>query len=186
MMKRSRSHSTTAEVCSADVEPLTILSYSIKKGIPSAFNLYYDLRTIKSGAWKLNNYDTSSGKDPNISAIIFDNDSTTKLYEEIRHDIASTAHVQKVAIACKSGRHRSVAFVEKLGMYFQKTRKCSIIHLDLDSEILGFERTGSYQCCICNKSTSTASDMNIHLKGKKHSKKVAKQYKKRRKERQDK
>ena len=169
---------------------LTLVSFSFAKsdgGIPVDFDLYYDLRDIKSTAWKIPGYHCKSGCDTSISSAVFQEESAILHYNQICTTLeTNTAKELQVAIGCKSGRHRSVAFVEKLAHEFQATRECAIYHIDLDvddADTETFVRCKQYHCSVCtNHTATTAIDMNLHLLGKKHAKRLAKQNKRRKRE----
>ena len=174
---------------------LTLVSFSFAKsdgGIPVDFDLYYDLRDIKSTAWKIPGYHCKSGCDTSISSAVFQEESAILHYNQICTALENNT-ANKVAIGCKSGRHRSVAFVEKLAHEFQATRECVIHHIDLgvddaDTETFVPVRCKQYHCSVCtnlNHTATTAIDMNLHLLGKKHAKRLAKQNKRRKREKKE-
>ena len=65
---------------------LTLVSFSFAKsdgGIPVDFDLYYDLRDIKSTAWKIPGYHCKSGCDTSISSAVFQEESAILHYNQI-------------------------------------------------------------------------------------------------------
>ncbi len=120
---------------------VNVVSFGFKYGIPPESNLVWDLRFLPNPFF-VDSLKELNGRHPAIQEYLFA-DSTvkdywsrltnflqfalTKFYQEGRFFVT-------IAIGCTGGKHRSVAFVEKLGT--QKWNNCSFLvrHRDLGKE----------------------------------------------------
>jgi len=171
-----------------------IYTFGHKNGIPQGFDLYFDLRDIKSTAWQIDGYHQHTGQLPVIRDLLFADADTRNIYNTMKADVLkqrkrrlqiskTSVSTQHVAIGCRSGRHRSVAFACQLAKDLAEKIEgedsclnCILKHLDLENNTAKTEkRGGGWHCTICAKhSASTACDMNKHLMGKKHAKRISK------------
>ena len=180
---------------------IVLCSFAHKVGVPVGLDLYFDVRGIQSDAYQIPGYKGKTGRDPALAAKLWEDPSAQEMYEN-----AKAATVQllssersrgqqgqkqrlmlRVGIGCKSGRHRSVAVVERMRDEFLNVCRARAEHLDaciddntnheLSVSNCNYPRSAAYTCPTCNIEVSTAYDMNVHLNGKKHRKRLAKRAK---------
>lgn len=118
-----------------------LVSFGFKYGIPQESNLVWDLRFLPN-PYFVDSLKEFDGRNVAIHDYLFAHDTVkdywnrlsdflyfalTKFYQEGRFFVT-------IAIGCTGGKHRSVAFVEKLGI--QKWNNCSFLirHRDLGKE----------------------------------------------------
>ena len=138
-MKRSATSASSSTTTSTPTTTSTttqsaIVSFAFSNGIPVNFDLYYDLRSLKTDAWKIDNYHELSGNDVSISTLIFEAEESRVMYEEMKNEVMLLLQRRqeerprnsllipktlRVAICCKSGRHRSVTFANLLHQKLQ-------------------------------------------------------------------
>ena len=162
MGKREREEDPTGTI--------TCISFAFQNGVPADCDLYADLRGLRNPAWQLDNYKTITGVSSDVQRLL-----SGRVGEEGN---------LRVGLGCKSGQHRSVAFVEKIredrSRFLQKN--FAAIHLEISGDqalaLPQLTRLKLFQCNLCAVSASTAIGMNEHLLSKKHAKKKAKVEKK--------
>ncbi|MBS1987655.1 RNase adapter RapZ [Candidatus Dependentiae bacterium] len=120
---------------------VNVVSFGFKYGIPPESNLVWDLRFLPNPFF-IDSLKDLNGRHPAIQEYLFADNTVndywarltdflqfalTKFYQEGRFFVT-------IAIGCTGGKHRSVAFVEKLGT--QKWNHCSFLvrHRDLGKE----------------------------------------------------
>jgi hypothetical protein len=185
-------------------------SFAHKVGVPLGFDLYFDVRGVQSDAYQVPGYAEKTGRDPALAAKLWQDESARQMFDDAKAaTVALLLEMRKkksnsddgcrllrVGIGCKSGRHRSVAMVERLRDELKGVCRSSVEHLDAMQRAVsvgnsgddtnhtadnksGYPRSTVYTCLVCKVDLSTANDMNIHLRGKRHQKRVAKQIKRR-------
>ena len=174
-MEKKRKRSGATEIA------LTLFSFAYKNGIPEGCLYYADLRALENPAWKIRDYKTKTGVDGDVKAFVFKSARAQKKYADILGSLKRLQEVAngalKVGIGCKSGQHRSVAFVEKLSAE-ASLNVTNVLHLE-QSKVQGIARLPTFRCACCGIKPKGCNEMNIHLLGKKHSKKQAKLRKRR-------
>lgn len=120
---------------------INLVSFGFKYGIPQESNLVWDVRFLPN-PYFIETLKDLDGRNPAIQDYLFSNvtakDYWNRLTDFLR--FALTKFYQEgrffatVSIGCTGGKHRSVAFVEKLGS--QKWDHCSFLirHRDLGKE----------------------------------------------------
>ena len=169
---------------------ITCISFAFQNGVPAECDLYADLRGLRNPAWQLDNYKTITGLSSDVQRFVFQSEQALEIYQKLKENIEFlSGRVGEegnlmVALGCKSGQHRSVAFVEKIrgdrSRFLQKS--FAAIHLEISGDQAlappQLTRLKLFQCNLCAVSASTAIGMNEHLLSKKHAKKKAKVEKK--------
>lgn len=118
-----------------------LVSFGFKYGVPAESNLVYDLRFLPN-PYFVAELRTLDGRSEQVKNYLFCKEDVNsywikledflkyvlqKYYEEGRFFV-------NIAIGCTGGKHRSVAFVEKLGKQQWKNIKFLIYHRDLGKE----------------------------------------------------
>ena len=128
--------------------PPVIVSFAFSNGIPVNFDLYYDLRSLKTDAWRIKNYHELSGNDVSVSTLIFEMEESRVMYKEMKDEVMlllqrRQGHPRnsflipktlRVAICCKSGRHRSVAFANLLHQKLQTIYKQGTVAGEMEAK----------------------------------------------------
>lgn len=120
---------------------VNVVSFGFKYGIPPESNLVWDLRFLPNPFF-VDSLKELNGRHPAIQEYLFA-DNTVRDYWARLADFLQFALAKfyqegrffvTIAIGCTGGKHRSVAFVEKLGT--QKWNHCSFLvrHRDLGKE----------------------------------------------------
>ena len=180
-----------------------LTSFSHKIGVPLGLDMYFDVRGIKTAAYKVIGYKDKTGVDEVLASKLWEDEGAQNVYETLKAEILSFLSnsklklqfkLQNIGIGCKSGQHRSVAIVERLcrelssesGLHVERThldafnRKISTL---ANSDNYNFCSTkhnrspSGYMCLICHVSPSTAIDMNVHLQSRRHRKRLQKKIK---------
>ena len=177
--KRKRSSDSNFE--------FTIYSFAYKNGIPQDCIYYADLRGLENSSWKVPGYKTKTGVDKEISEFVFSSKRSKEKYQEILTTLKEVKEFSKrkglrsagIGIGCKSGQHRSVAFVELLSAE-ASLNIVNIKHLE-QMEVQTVNRLSSFHCSICGVSPKGCNEINTHMLSKKHFKKKVKLSKRQRK-----
>ena len=123
------------------------ISFSHKTGVPLGLDAYFDLRrTVHSDAWKVPGYRQLDGREPSVAGHIFpdtseqmgDGDGTNmKIFRDAKAHVLDVVNRNvkgcvRVGFGCKNGRHRSVAFAERLATALKSDgMQSDAHHLDL-------------------------------------------------------
>ena len=120
---------------------VNLISFGFKYGVPAESNLVYDLRFLPNPYFqpKLRAF---SGKDKPVQNYLFEhdvvNDYWSRLKEFVEYSIKNFYKEGRffvnIAIGCTGGKHRSVAFVEKLSGQNWDHVKFLVRHRDLGRE----------------------------------------------------
>lgn len=120
---------------------VNLISFGFKFGIPTESNLICDLRFLPNPYFeaKLKILD---GRSEQIKEYLFKYDSVKEYWEKLKSFLHfSVQNFYKegrffvnIAIGCTGGKHRSVAFVEKLGAEDWENTRFLIHHRDLGKE----------------------------------------------------
>jgi RNase adapter protein RapZ len=120
---------------------VNLISFGFKFGVPAESNLVYDLRFLPNPYFEptIKAFD---GRNEAIQNYLFTNPVVNEYWEKLEDFLKYS--VQKfyqegrffvhVAIGCTGGKHRSVAFVEKLGKQKWDNVRFLIQHRDLGKE----------------------------------------------------
>lgn len=102
---------------------VSLISFGFKYGIPTESNYVFDVRSLPNPYFveSLRNY---AGTDAQINEFLFEKQAVREYWERlidfIRYAIAKSYEEGRcfinVAIGCTGGKHRSVAFIEKLAL----------------------------------------------------------------------
>ena len=102
---------------------VSLISFGFKYGIPTESNYVFDLRSLPN-PYFVDSLKAYSGTDACINAYLFEKQPVReywdKLIDFIRYAIAKSYEEGRcfinIAIGCTGGKHRSVAFVEKIAL----------------------------------------------------------------------
>ena len=118
-----------------------LVSFGFRYGIPRDADLVFDVRFIRNPHFdpKLKAYD---GTNKEVQKYVFVDENAKKYLQMIKEMLEFVLEgfqkegkfVATVAIGCTGGRHRSVAFVEKIAQDLQRKYKVIKIHRDKDKE----------------------------------------------------
>ena len=120
---------------------VNLISFGFKYGIPQESNLLYDLRFLPNPHFipALKNF---TGKNKKIAAFLFSQQAVKNYWKQL----VSFLHYSldcyweegrffvNVGIGCTGGKHRSVAFVERLNKQHWKNIKFLVRHRDVGKE----------------------------------------------------
>ncbi len=120
---------------------VNLISFGFKFGVPAQSNLVYDLRFLPNPYFE-QELKSLNGRDERIQNYLFTNDAVNdyweRLHEFLKYSIQKFYQEGRffvhVAIGCTGGKHRSVAFVEKLGKQKWENVKFLVCHRDLGKE----------------------------------------------------
>lgn len=120
---------------------VNITSFGFKYGIPLESNLIYDLRFLPN-PYFIPDLKPLNGKDKKIQDYLFKidvvNDYWERLKDFLKYSIEKFYQEGRffvyVGIGCTGGKHRSVAFTEKLGLEQWDNVKFLVRHRDLGKE----------------------------------------------------
>ena len=120
-----------------------VFSFGFRYGIPQEADLVFDVRFIRNPNFdpELKKFD---GTHPEVQKYIFQDKNAVKYLEMIKDMLrflsdrfrSEGKYVATVAIGCTGGRHRSVAFAEKIKDFIQEELKTKavVIHRDKDKD----------------------------------------------------
>ena len=181
---------------------LIVCSFAHKVGVPLGLDLYFDVRSVQSDAYQVPGYAEKTGQDPALAAKLWQDQSARQMFDGAKAKILGLLSTEtknnlncnsnngigngrllRIGIGCKSGRHRSVAMVERLCEELKGVYRARAEHLEVcvdnrnkkcRNHRYDYPRSSTYSCSVCSVDVSTADDMNVHLHGKKHKKRLAK------------
>ncbi|MBH1988437.1 MAG: RNase adapter RapZ [Myxococcaceae bacterium] len=140
------SHQLKTEISRlAGMEPenclsVRLMSFGFKHGIPPELDLCFDVRFLKNPHF-IDALRLKTGLQPEVSDFVFSDSKANPLIDRLIDLLdfllpcykAEKKSYLTVAIGCTGGKHRSVAFVEKLGKHLaQSGCKFQITHRDLE------------------------------------------------------
>ena len=117
---------------------VNLMSFGFKYGVPREPNFVYDIRCLPN-PYFVAELSLLDGKDERIQAFLFSNILVQNYFDKLR-DFLEYSLVQSykegrffvhVAIGCTGGKHRSVAFVEKLAHYTIDNIQFVVKHRDI-------------------------------------------------------
>jgi len=105
---------------------LTFVSFGFKNGLPKEADIVLDVRFLEN-PYFVEALKDKDGRDPEVSAFVERAEGTTEFLEHLRSflEYLLPRYLNEgrgyltVAIGCTGGRHRSVAIVEKMALYFK-------------------------------------------------------------------
>lgn len=202
---------------------ILLVSFAHTNGVPTTplCDLYADLRGLPNPAWVLESYEERTGVEEEVQQLVFEGLGGRKrfsaLLDKVRGVLRKEGAINKeeattsIAIGCKSGKHRSVAFVERLARALRKGGQeeggeaaaagadVVVEHLDAGHARKNEKdtrrrqrrwlwqdsesRTPGYACAVCGVTADGAPQFNEHIRGKRHLKRIAKAAKKRKRAR---
>ncbi len=120
---------------------VSLISFGFKYGIPTESNYVFDLRSLPN-PYFVDSLKAYSGTDACINAYLFEKQPVReywdKLIDFIRYAIAKSYEEGRcfinIAIGCTGGKHRSVAFVEKIALEKIENTHFLLQHRDIDRE----------------------------------------------------
>lgn len=100
---------------------VTLISFGLKYGIPTECNLLFDLRFLPN-PYFIPELKPLDGRNPHIAEYLFSQDVVCKYWKTLLTFVQTTlkhyvdgGHIHiSIGIGCTGGKHRSVAFVEKM------------------------------------------------------------------------
>ena len=120
---------------------VNIISFGFKYGAPTESNLVYDLRFLLN-PYFIPELKALDGRSERIQIYLF-NDATVQDYWKRLYDFLSYSlnkfytegrFFVTVALGCTGGKHRSVAFVEKIKNLSIPNIRFVVTHRDIDKE----------------------------------------------------
>jgi UPF0042 nucleotide-binding protein len=118
-----------------------IYSFGFRYGIPQESDLVFDVRFIRNPNFdpQLKKFD---GTHPEVQKYIFEDENARKYLEMIKEMIRFLAErfkkegkfIATISIGCTGGRHRSVAFAEKIKEFIENEIKAKVILIHRDKE----------------------------------------------------
>lgn len=121
-----------------------VISFGFKYGIPPETDLVFDVRFVKNPNFHpdLKNLD---GTHPEVQKYVFSDPNAVKYLDMIKdmlvfikdRFIEDGRYTATVAIGCTGGRHRSIAFAEKIKEFIEKelSLNCVVNHRDKDKDL---------------------------------------------------
>lgn len=118
-----------------------LISFGFKYGVPVESNLVYDLRFLPNPHF-IPALKALNGRDAAINDYLFSQktvqDYWQRLADFLRYSLEryyeEGLFFVSIAIGCTGGKHRSVAFVEKLSKELWPHTHCSVTHRDIGKE----------------------------------------------------
>jgi UPF0042 nucleotide-binding protein len=118
-----------------------IYSFGFRYGIPQESDLVFDVRFIRNPNFdpQLKKFD---GTHPEVQKYIFEDENARKYLEMIKEIIRFLTErfkkegkfIATISIGCTGGRHRSVAFAEKIKEFIENEIKAKVILIHRDKE----------------------------------------------------
>jgi len=118
-----------------------IYSFGFRYGIPQESDLVFDVRFIRNPNFdpQLKKFD---GTHPEVQKYIFEDENARKYLEMIKEMIRFLTErfkkegkfIATISIGCTGGRHRSVAFAEKIKEFIENEIKAKVILIHRDKE----------------------------------------------------
>lgn len=120
---------------------VSLISFGFKYGIPTESNYVFDLRSLPN-PYFVESLRAYSGTDARINDFLFETQAVREYWERlidfIRYAIAKSYEegrcFMNIAIGCTGGKHRSVAFVEKIMLEKISNTHFLLQHRDIDRE----------------------------------------------------
>ena len=121
---------------------VNLVSFGFKYGVPSESNLVYDLRFLPN-PYFVPALKILDGRQGEVQSYLFGHPVTIDYWYRLKDFLSYS--IQKyfqegrffvnVAIGCTGGRHRSVAFVEKIGKENWENVKFLVHHRDVEKDL---------------------------------------------------
>ncbi len=117
---------------------ITFISFGFRNGFPRDVNLLFDARFLPN-PYFISELKSFNGTDPRVFKFVFSTPEAEESFQKLR-DLISYLIPQyqregkaylTVAVGCTGGKHRSVAFVERLADELSEGRKIRIVHRDM-------------------------------------------------------
>jgi len=133
--------STTFSDAQAQKIVVSLISFGFKYGIPTESNYVFDVRSLPN-PYFIDSLRSYSGTDARINEYLFEKQAVREYWEKlidfIRYAIAKSYEegrcFMNIAIGCTGGKHRSVAFIEKVSLEKIPHTHFLLQHRDIDRE----------------------------------------------------
>lgn len=135
MIRTTFAHEQTQKIV------VSLISFGFKYGIPTESNYVFDLRSLPNPYFveSLKGY---AGTDARINEYLFEKQPVCEYWDRlidfIRYAIAKSYEegrcFMNIAIGCTGGKHRSVAFIEKIALEKIPNTHFLLQHRDIDRE----------------------------------------------------
>lgn len=120
---------------------INLVSFGFKYGVPAESNLVCDLRFLPN-PYFVDELKELNGKDPLIQEFLFSKDDVLEYWDKLKNFLEYSINkyyeegrfFANVSIGCTGGKHRSVAFVEKLSLQSWKNVVFLATHRDINKE----------------------------------------------------
>jgi UPF0042 nucleotide-binding protein len=117
---------------------VTLISFGFKYGVPSESNFVYDLRSLPN-PYFITELKNLNGKDQKVADYLFDMEEVVDYWNRLKDFIQYSiekSHVEgrffiNIALGCTGGKHRSVAFCEKLAKLQSHNVQFLVEHRDI-------------------------------------------------------
>lgn len=118
---------------------VNFVSFGFKHGVPLESNVVYDLRSLPNPYFSPH-LRALSGKSSQVYEYLFHNDEVKEYWDQLltflefslRKTYEEGRFSATVSIGCTGGRHRSVAFVERLAKHHFSYVKSIVYHRDIE------------------------------------------------------
>jgi len=120
---------------------VNIVSFGFKYGLPADSNLVYDLRFLPN-PYFIPELKKMDGRQKEVREYLFNQESVTDYWSRLSNFLEHTLqkyytegrYIVTVSVGCTGGKHRSVAFVEKIAEQKWGNIKFIKAHRDVDNE----------------------------------------------------
>jgi RNase adapter protein RapZ len=120
---------------------VSLISFGFKYGIPTESNYVFDVRSLPN-PYFVDSLKSYSGTDARINEYLFEKQPVREYWERlidfIRYAIAKSYEegrcFMNIAIGCTGGKHRSVAFIEKIALETMPHTHFLLQHRDIDRD----------------------------------------------------
>jgi UPF0042 nucleotide-binding protein len=119
---------------------LEVISFGFKYGVPRSVDFVFDVRFLKNPFYEPD-LRTLTGKESEVYDYVMKDQLAETFFVKVKDLIELTldSFIDKgktrvsIGIGCTGGRHRSVAFAERIGRYFEDQGKvCHLTHRDVE------------------------------------------------------
>jgi UPF0042 nucleotide-binding protein len=120
---------------------VSLISFGFKYGIPTESNYVFDVRSLPN-PYFVESLKLYNGIDPRIKAYLFEKQPVCEYWDRLidfmRYAIAKSYEEGRffinIAIGCTGGKHRSVAFIEKIALETMPNTHFLLQHRDIDRD----------------------------------------------------
>jgi RNase adapter protein RapZ len=120
---------------------VNLMSFGFKYGVPSESNLVFDVRSLPN-PYFVPELKALDGKNTAVTGYLFSSPVVLEYWEHLakflHYSLERFYHEGRffvtVAVGCTGGKHRSVAFIEKIAKQEWPHMRCIITHRDIEKE----------------------------------------------------